>query len=69
MSHHTLKELTSARMLRTAFGPAIAARLEDLAVVEVMLSPDGRLWVDRLTWASPRQGIACRKPTANGSSG
>src|SRR5580658_5195840 len=38
----------SARMLRTALGPAIAAWLEDPAVVEVMLNPDGRLWVDRL---------------------
>jgi P-type conjugative transfer ATPase TrbB len=37
------------RMLRTAFGPAIAAWLEDPTVVEVMLNPDGRLWVDRLT--------------------
>ena len=37
-----------ARMLRTALGPAIAAWLEDRAVVEVMLNPDGRLWVDRL---------------------
>jgi type IV secretion system protein VirB11 len=36
-------------MLRTALGPAIAAWLEDPAVVEVMLNPDGRLWVDRLT--------------------
>jgi type IV secretion system protein TrbB len=38
-----------ARMLRTALGPAIAAWLEDPGVVEVMLNPDGRLWVDRLT--------------------
>jgi type IV secretion system protein VirB11 len=37
-----------ARMLRTALGPAIAAWLEDPSVVEVMLNPDGRLWVDRL---------------------
>jgi len=36
-------------MLRTALGPAIAAWLEDAGVVEVMLNPDGRLWVDRLT--------------------
>jgi type IV secretion system protein TrbB len=36
------------RMLRTALGPAIAAWLEDPGVVEVMLNPDGRLWVDRL---------------------
>ncbi len=35
-------------MLRTAFGPAIAAALADPAVVEVMVNPDGRLWVDRV---------------------
>ena len=38
-----------ARMLRTALGPAIAAWLEDPSVVEVMLNPDGRLWIDRLS--------------------
>ncbi|MDB5579074.1 MAG: conjugal transfer protein TrbB [Bradyrhizobium sp.] len=37
-----------ARMLRTALGASIAAWLEDPAVIEVMLNPDGRLWVDRL---------------------
>src|SRR5215510_11931086 len=37
-----------ARMLRTALGPAIAGWLEDPAIVEVMLNPDGRLWIDRL---------------------
>ena len=37
-----------ARMLRTALGPSIAAWLEDPAVIEVMLNPDGRLWIDRL---------------------
>jgi type IV secretion system protein VirB11 len=36
-------------MLRTALGPDIAAFLEDPAVVEVMLNPDGRLWIDRLS--------------------
>lgn len=35
-------------MLRTALGPAIAGYLEDPAIVEVMLNPDGRLWIDRL---------------------
>ena len=38
-----------ARMLRTALGPDIARWLEDASVVEVMLNPDGRLWIDRLT--------------------
>src|SRR5712672_2608250 len=38
-----------ARMLRTAFGPAIVRYLEDPAIIEVMLNPDGRLWIDRLS--------------------
>lgn len=38
-----------ARMLRTALGPAIARFLEDPVTVEVMLNPDGRLWIDRLS--------------------
>src|SRR5258708_5231943 len=37
-----------ARMLRTALGPAIATFLQDASVVEVMLNPDGRIWIDRL---------------------
>ena len=42
-----------ARMLRTALGASIARLLEDPGVVEVMLNPDGRIWVDRLS-----QGLA-----------
>ncbi len=37
-----------ARMLRTALGAEIAGWLDDPAVIEVMLNPDGRLWIDRL---------------------
>jgi type IV secretion system protein VirB11 len=37
-----------ARMLRTALGPAITGFLDDASVAEVMLNPDGRLWIDRL---------------------
>jgi P-type conjugative transfer ATPase TrbB len=36
-------------MLRSALGSAIAGFLDDPAVVEVMLNPDGRLWIDRLS--------------------
>jgi type IV secretion system protein VirB11 len=36
-------------MLRSALGPAIARHLEDPSIVEVMLNPDGRLWIDRLS--------------------
>ena len=42
-----------ARMLRTALGPRIAGWLADPGIVEVMLNPDGRLWIDRL-----KEGIA-----------
>jgi P-type conjugative transfer ATPase TrbB len=36
-------------MLRTALGPSIAGYLEDPSILEVMLNPDGRLWIDRLS--------------------
>lgn len=36
-------------MLRTALGPVIAKFLEDPDIAEVMLNPDGRLWIDRLS--------------------
>jgi len=38
----------SLRMLQTALGPAIGALLEDADVIEVMLNPDGHIWIDRL---------------------
>ena len=38
-----------ARMLRTAMGASISTWLADPQVIEIMLNPDGRLWVDRLS--------------------
>ena len=35
-------------MLRSAMGPTIAAALADPAVIEIMINPDGALWLDRL---------------------
>ncbi|ARW10905.1 Conjugal transfer protein TrbB [Acetobacter ascendens] len=50
ISHHNSESQTRGMsMLRTAMGPAIAGHLADPAVVEVMLNPDGRLWIDRLS--------------------
>ena len=37
------------QMLRTAFGPTIAAALADPTVIEVMVNPDGKLWIERAT--------------------
>jgi type IV secretion system protein VirB11 len=39
-------EVRRRQMLRTAFGPAIAAALADPAVIEVMANPDGKLWIE-----------------------
>lgn len=41
--------MRGARMLRSALGAAIAGYLEDESIIEVMLNPDGRLWIDRLS--------------------
>ncbi len=46
------------RMLRTAMGPEIAAALADPEVVEVLLNPDGSLWVDRLGTGREATGAA-----------
>jgi type IV secretion system protein VirB11 len=36
------------RMLRTALGCDIAGALSDPKVIEIMVNPDGKLWLDRL---------------------
>ena len=45
------------QMLRTAFGATIAAALADPAVLEVMLNPDGKLWIDRATNGRTASGV------------
>src|SRR3546814_20477934 len=44
----TLSASRSRAMLRTAMGPTIVAALADAEVIEIMINPDGRLWLDRL---------------------
>ena len=34
-------------MLATAFGPVIMSALNDPCVIEIMLNPDGHLWIER----------------------
>lgn len=55
MPHRHLKSVqkeTSAErlvmMLKTAMGPEVGRFLTDDNVVELMLNPDGKLWIDRL---------------------
>ncbi|MCD9026635.1 P-type conjugative transfer ATPase TrbB [Luteimonas sp. BDR2-5] len=51
-------------MLRTAMGPVIARALEDPDVVEVMLNPDGALWIDKLSSGRTPMGVTL--PTGDG---
>jgi len=52
------------QMLRTALGPDIAGALDDPEVVEVLLNPDGSLWVDRLGSGRSATGINLHPATA-----
>jgi type IV secretion system protein VirB11 len=52
------------RMLRTAMGPEIAAALDDPEVAEVLLNPDGSLWVDRLGTGRAPTGHVIPPPVA-----
>jgi P-type conjugative transfer ATPase TrbB len=45
------------RMLRTAMGPVIAQALNDPDVVEIMLNPNGSLWIDRLSSGRTPMGV------------
>ena len=64
-NHHKPEAIArGARMLRTALGPAIARLLEDPVAVEVMLNPDGRLWIDRLS-----EGLADTGETMSAADG
>jgi P-type conjugative transfer ATPase TrbB len=44
-------------MLRTALGRSIVDWLDDCQVVEIMLNPDGRLWIDRLGTGLADSGV------------
>ncbi len=46
------------RMLKTALGPAIGRFLEDDDVVEIMLNPDGALWVEHHATGMAETGLA-----------
>lgn len=52
------------RMLRTAMGPEIAAALADPEVVEILLNPDGSLWLDHLGKGRAPTGIEIRPAVA-----
>jgi len=50
MTHHAPDSETALRrasMLKTAFGPTIGGALEDETVIEIMVNPDGALWIER----------------------
>ena len=51
-----------ARLLRGALGPVIATYLEDPSIVEVILMPDGWLWIDLFVKADRENTGCCVQP-------
>ncbi|NCX93413.1 MAG: P-type conjugative transfer ATPase TrbB, partial [Gammaproteobacteria bacterium] len=56
MSDGVMKDRYLA-MLETAFGEEIITLMNDDQVIEVMLNPDGQLWVERLFEGKRNTGI------------
>ena len=46
--HHPVVTDRKVAALKQAMGPVIASALADRMVVEVMVNPDGKIWVDRI---------------------
>ena len=53
-------DIRRAAMLKTAFGSMIGAALEDASVSEIMVNPDGALFVERLGEGRERQSASMR---------
>lgn len=47
LKHNQQTNVRTEAMLRTAMGDAIASALDDDSVVEILVNPDGRLWLDK----------------------
>lgn len=65
--HELNKDISHQRllqMLTTALGAHVVSLLEDKSVVELMLNPDGRLWVDRLGQGRGDTGYKISAPDA-----
>ncbi len=53
-----------AAMLKTAFGAAIGAALEDASVIEILVNPDGALWIERCGTGKAREDQMIRPADA-----
>ena len=47
LAHHIQTDQRRAAMLRTAFCPVVRAALEDASTIEIMVNPDGAVWVEK----------------------
>ena len=47
-SQNPITDERTLRMLRTAFGKTITDALDDDKVIEIMVNPDGKIWLDKI---------------------
>jgi hypothetical protein len=69
MSHNPQSLARGTKMLRTAMGADIGRFLVEPDVVEIMLNPDGKLWIDRLGGGLKIRAYSSLLLTVNASSG
>jgi len=65
MQPHELGRERFGRMFKTALGPAIGRFLDDEDVVEVMLNPDGALWVEHHRTGMEETGLTLDQTDAD----
>ena len=47
-SQNPITDERTLQMLRTAFGKTITNALDDATVIEIMVNPDGKIWLDKI---------------------
>jgi len=50
-SQNPITDERTLQMLRTAFGMTITQALDEDKVIEIMVNPDGKIWLDKLASA------------------
>jgi len=62
--HNRETILRTETMMRTAMGDAIVSALDDESVVEILVNPDGKLWLDQHGTGRTHDGVCVSPPEA-----
>ncbi len=68
MSLHAIQSTRLDERLKRELGSAVLAALDDPHVIEIILNPDGRLWLESHGKGMHPTGITCQPFRRSGSS-